>query len=194
MNVEDAAQASDPAKLRLSRDRLFEFQGEGSPIEGTLAVDYYEKVDDHLWNGDARAAIVVEVDPVVVAAYSDELDCVVMLGFPDVLHEAFNFEPGLQLLAVNLYRSLKHGLAVDLVPGPRDSKLWGNFVPIIGEFFSEDWDRIEKCKSKIKDDEWQRCWDLASAYVEARPGVWRDGLPRAAQIPVAQTRKSFKLD
>lgn len=194
MEVEEAAQASDPAKIRLSRDKLFQFQGEGSPVEGKLAIDYYETVDEHLWCGDARAALVIEVDPLVVAAYSDEIDCVVMLRFPDAVRDAFNFQPGLRLLAVNLYRSRTHGLAIDLVPGPRDSKLWGNFIPFIGEFFSEDWDRIEKLKAKISEDEWQRCWDLAWSYHDARPGVWRDGLPRSAHIPVAQNRRLLNLD
>ncbi len=42
-------------------------------------------LDELLRLGDSRAAIVASVDPLVVSAYSDELDAVILVEFPEQL-------------------------------------------------------------------------------------------------------------
>jgi len=42
-----------------------------------------EAISNHLKMGDSRAAVVISIHPkLVIAAYTDELDCVAMLQFP----------------------------------------------------------------------------------------------------------------
>ena len=57
----------------------------------------------HLRYGDSRAAVVVSVAPLVVAAYSDEFDGVVLLQFPPELVQRFKLKVGSTLLTVNTY-------------------------------------------------------------------------------------------
>jgi hypothetical protein len=63
-------------------------------VEGTL-----ESVATHLDRGDARAALVAAITPdVLVAAYTDELDCVAMLRFPQELVDIYDLEVGTRLI------------------------------------------------------------------------------------------------
>ena len=49
-----------------------------------LVVPQRTYLKEQLLHGDSRAAVVVSVDPLLlVAAYTDELDCVALLRFPD---------------------------------------------------------------------------------------------------------------
>ena len=53
------------------------------PIFFTILEAEMDSIAEHLIFGDSRAAVVISIYPkLIVAAYSDELDCVAMLLFP----------------------------------------------------------------------------------------------------------------
>lgn len=135
------------------------------------------RLREQLSNGDSRAAIVVHLQPLLIAAYTDELDCVAMLHFDEALAAEHSLQTGARLLTVNTYSRLEHGLAPDLTPGPDDYGQYGNFAPFIAEFLSEDNERIAQRKSQIEEDEWQRTRQMGEAYLKQHGFKARDGRP-----------------
>ena len=132
---------------------------------------------EHLLCGDSRAAMVTSIAPLLVAAYTDELDCVAILKFPTNLVLEYGLNIGDRLLTVNLYTS--GGIPVaDLSDGPLSYHRYSNFFPFIAEFLSEDRIHIEYRKSQIAESEWERTKRLADEYI-VRNGITRvrDGRP-----------------
>ena len=185
--------ASDPGGVTLSKERILKLEpalaaapADASPAE--RAKYSLDMLTEHLKFGDSRAAVVVSVDPLLVAAYTDELDCVVMLRFPDWLVKEYKLEVGSPLVTVNTYPRQQ---APDLVHGPADLKRWGNVFPIIADFVTDDMDRVKARKAEITEDEWKRCAEMASEYRRKFPDRYRDGSPLHSMEPrleVQQTR------
>jgi hypothetical protein len=174
--------ASDPGGLRLSIDLLRQIEPAFGELLGPAldrsrdAAELVERLDEHLRLGDTRAACCVSVEPLLVAAYSDELDCVALLSFPGWLADRFGLLPGFRLLTVNTYMD-EANLAPDLVAGPRQLGRYTNFYPVIADFVSEDTERIDQRKATISEEEWRRCDELGEDYVRDSPGQWRNGSP-----------------
>ena len=135
-----------------------------------------------LQNGDPHAAIVLSLQPLLVAAYSEDMDCVMPLEFDSALVDEYKLERGSRLLAVINYMTDPQ-LPVDLVPGPGATGRFKNFRPLIAEFLCDDADTIERWRNGISDEEWQK----AEVYGEAllrRPALRpRDGRPLEALEP-----------
>ncbi|MDF1815475.1 MAG: hypothetical protein P1V20_24965 [Verrucomicrobiales bacterium] len=179
------AKASDPGeiplchkKLRLQRPELYGLAGLIGRIRARLRRHNLERrhIEWHLMNGDSRAAVVISVSPLMVAAYTDELDCIAMLRFDDDLNlvDAYGLRAGSRLLTVNTYADLDERDS-DLFPGPEDRRRWSGFTPIIADFLTEDENRVAKRKLEIPETEWQRTAELGKEYAEKYPGVARDG-------------------
>ncbi|MGY8642263.1 MAG: hypothetical protein ACKVJU_14370 [Verrucomicrobiales bacterium] len=90
----------------------------------------------------------------LIAAYTDDLDCVAMLRFQDSLNlvDHFGLRKGSQLLTVNYY-SRSSEVDQDLFPGPLDSGSWTGFEPIIADFLTTDLDQLANRKGTISLDE-----------------------------------------
>ncbi len=163
--LDDNTFASNPGLITLSHSKLRCLQPNLYPsklrkflnpnIEKNIQF-WLTHIEEHLSNGDSRAAIVVSVEPPLVAAYTDELDCVVLLEFDYHAAAAIDFKMGTRLLTVNTYASREEGVASDLKIGSEDLGNWGNFAPFIAEFFSDDMARIQARKAEISEDEWKR--------------------------------------
>ena len=182
---DDSVKPSDAGGVRLVRSRLYPWRPNSlvNRIAGLLIADEFgNKVDEHLRLGDSRAAVVVSVRDLLIAAYTDELDCIVMLRFPQEFVSRFNLRVGARLLTVNTYFK-RPRVAPDLVPGPRAYDDWQNVNPLIAEFLSEDSDWIARRKAEIDEEEWDRCALLGHEYLRRRPGVARDGSPYKCMLP-----------
>lgn len=179
------AVASNPARLRPSLARLRRLHPELSLVGGPMNLvralrwsgrgAWLERIADHLAHGDARPALVVTTEPLRVAAYSDELDAVVLLAGPQALVAELGLEPGRRLLAVNAdHRPRRDGLLDDLVPGPGDTGRFGSFAPIIADFVSDDRDRIAALVAALPEAEWVRCALMAEEHdrEHARRARW----------------------
>ena len=131
-------------KLRILRPDLYGLPGLGRRIREAVGLAWPQKsyIAGHLRDGDSRAAVVVSVDPLLVAAYTDEMDCVAIVEFPDGFAEDYGLEVGSRLLSVNTYTS-GPAYDADLEPGPLDRGQWTGFQPILAEFVSDDLARIE---------------------------------------------------
>ena len=114
--------------------------------------------------------------PLLVAAYTDELDCVAILEFPEEFVADYGLAEGSRLLTINTY-ARRQEYDADLVLGVNQTGQWTGFHPIIAEFVSDDEAKIVARKRAISAEEWQRAYRMGRAYIKQRPGVARDGRP-----------------
>jgi hypothetical protein len=190
--IDDNSVASDPGMIRLSHEKmcafhpeLYEFKGWCNKIKKKFTDEqrfWQTRHREHLGTGDSRAAIVVLLRPLLVAAYSDEFDCVSMLEFSQRLVSTYGLTVGTRLLTVNIYWP-EGVLAGDLSNGPASFNRYFNFSPLIAEFLSFDSDRIEQRKAEISGQEWDRTLELGQVYLERHGTSARDGRPMYCSIP-----------
>lgn len=119
----------------------------------------------YLEEGIARAAVVMQLDPLLVAAYSDELDAVLMLRWPTWLVEAHRLETGARLLTINAYEPGRRVVA-DITPGPRANGQCSNMQALIADFYTDDAERLAACRVAITEEEWQRCETMGRDHLE----------------------------
>jgi hypothetical protein len=182
---EKPSTASDPgmirlsdAKLRLLRPDLYGFEGWWKSIRrrfGSKESDQRTYIERQLQRGDSRAAVVISVSPLLIAAYTDEMDCIAMLRFSDDFTHRYSLTPGSRLLTVNFYG--QHRGETDLIHGQGDTGNWSWFHPVIADFVTDDLDRLRTRKNEIEEAEWERCGALGRRYAEIRPKMARDGRP-----------------
>lgn len=179
--------ASDPVGITLSTERFRRLQPDTRGLSGWWAeltgdlARFEERLAEHVRLGDSRAAVVLSTCPLIVAAYSDEIDCAVLLRFPEWLADEHWLEPGTGLLTINTYERARR-FAADLTPGPHCQFRWQNVYPVIAEFISNDIDRIAARKRQIARGEWRRCTELGIAALRARKRA-RDGSPLRSSMP-----------
>ena len=187
------SKASDPGLVRLSHEKLARFCPELYPTWGDDLIARWDGIlgvramrifmlADHLKHGDSRAAVVVSVSPLLVAAYTDEMDCVVVLRFPAEFVAEFGLEVRSRLLTVNRYFA-DVPLATDLTEGPLTYHRCDNFMPLIADFLTDDADRLRARKAKIRLDEWSRTWVLGLRRLEEHGLLARDGHPDRCDEP-----------
>ncbi|KAF7969814.1 hypothetical protein HWV62_25936 [Athelia sp. TMB] len=132
---------------------------------------------NHFKYGDTQPAIVVAVGPewVKVAAYSDEFDAIVVLGFPTEavdLVAPYRQRPtiGTRLITVCQFAGrctcttvdhpARQGVQSDITMGPATYDRWYNFHPLVAQFLTDDsqspvWDqRIAVMEESIWDNVW----------------------------------------
>jgi hypothetical protein len=183
---EQQAVATNAALLTLSDDRLRKLQPQLlDAAQWTRKDDRARWLDDirhALARADGRAAVVVDAANAVVASYTDELDCVVLLRFDRALAQAYGWRDGSRLLSVNSYVRRDAGVAPDLRPGPRDEGRWGNVWPLIADLLTDDDDALAAAKLAIEEPEWERALLLGRRALADRT-IPRDGRPMTSIVP-----------
>lgn len=187
--------AADPARIPLDDARLHALQPElyadtlwahlmHEPVRDTQAIrtQWRARIAEHLLQGEARAALVVDPEQGLVAAYAGILDCVALLRFNRDVAVAEKWQRGTRLLTVNLYQPLAQGKAEDLDFGPRATHQYGNFHPLIANLLSTDLTRLSTRIQRLPEAEWER---LTQALRRATAGrhTPRDGRPVLAAVP-----------
>jgi hypothetical protein len=195
----DNTYATLPGELPLSEAKLRRLQPELF-TDGTFrcsatcaklhpAAELRERIAEHMQLGCANAAVVLSLDPVLVAAYADDLDGVVLLAFPRTFAEEHRLAVGTRLLTVNTFDRFtlestgELAYACDIIPGPRRTD-WSNFHPYIAEFLSDDADGIAARKAAIEEEIWPRARALGEQHLKAFGALTaRDGKPTKAGDP-----------
>ena len=134
-----------------------------------------------LATGDAQPAIVISLRPLLVSAYSDEFDAVVILDIPESLKEVYRLQLGTRLLTCCFYGP-DDRMQNDIAPGPGCSKRWQIFMPVLADICSGDYHRIRLHKQDISEDYWHKAWYMGLAYRKKRPGWVRFGLPGLSMV------------
>ena len=77
---------------------------------------HIEVISEHVKYGDSQGAIVVKTNPLLIAAYNEDIDCIVMLVFEDKIQNKYNFKIQDRLVCVNTFAEISQ-LQSDLIPG-----------------------------------------------------------------------------
>ncbi len=103
----DTTFASLPGGLVLSRKRLAEFKSRLDFLDRYFGMGRMfppERFEEHLQLACACAALVMTVEPkLLIAVYSDDLDAVALLEYPQALVARHGLTPGQRLLSINSY-------------------------------------------------------------------------------------------
>lgn len=142
--------------------------------------EYFKKripaVREYVALGDTQPAYVMSVSPLVISAYSDEMDAVVMLRFPDELATQYKLSVGDRLVTVNTYRNLdKNGIAPDIFVGENYLNRYSNCAPIVPLFISGSTKLMKQKLSLFDEEQWAMVREKSLEYASAHPDLMRDG-------------------
>ena len=173
-------------KLKMLRPDLYGFVALLRSIIRTICLGYSEKrqIEEHLLFGDCQPAIVMSKQPLTVAAYSEDIDCVVLLRFPDKYAELYNLDNKSKLITINTYGK-EENFQKDITTGEHCDYTWTLVNPFIAEFLTDDLSLLEEKKEQIDNKLWDYVYNLAVEYQILHPKVWRDGRPNYSAIPAS---------
>ncbi|HEY2838242.1 MAG TPA: hypothetical protein VGJ26_03790 [Pirellulales bacterium] len=140
-------------------------------------------IESHLRLGDCSAAVVITTAPLLVASYTGERDCVVLLKFPEEFVGDYSLKPGTRLVSVNTYMQGPNKTPLDMIEGPQSAGRWHNVVPLIADFLSDDTQAIAQRKRQIPEAEWRRAATLGVEFTNKFPGKSRNGSPQDSWKP-----------
>ncbi len=145
--------------------------------EQKLSNKYLKRASEYLYLGDTQPAMVVCLNPVLVAVYSDEMDAVVVLKFPQEFKTNYELVMFQKLISVNMYLPFNvTGMSKDIFPGEKYLGRWSDVYPIIADFISEDVTLSNEHRMHINDSLWDKVQTLGLDYIEKHPDLVRDGL------------------
>ncbi len=151
------------------------------PNRGLSAGEIRQFMRERLQFGDAQPAVVLSTTPLMIAAYTEDMDCVALLKFDEHLIAEFKLKRGSKLLAVNSYAPDPYGNE-DIVIGEKARRGWKNFAPLIAEFMSDDAVKISDLKRDIPTDTWARAARMGVARMNDDRHPPREGSPLNAHI------------
>lgn len=124
--------------------------------------------------GDTQPAVVVSVDPLLIAAYSDEMDAVIMLKFLKEFGDRHNLSVGSRLTTSCVY-SYGNSVADDIHIGEKYSCQFSDFIPIVQLFLGKNDRKIIEKVNLFGEDIWQIVSQKADEYMRLYPDSFRDG-------------------
>jgi len=153
-----------------------------------------ESLACQLWQGDANPAMVVSADPLILAAYTPDIDNVMLLRLPESTARDLNIsmKPGTKLVTCNTYGNLSPELC-DISPGPQASGAWTNCNCLIADLISDDAARLAELKESFSIAAWRQCETLAANRLRQQHPC-RDGRPNYSWIPIGwQKLPAFRI-
>lgn len=168
--------ASMPGRLTVSQEKLERIQNlYDLNILQKIKIKYlFNAIQSQLSYGDTQPAVVVSIKPFIVAAYSDEMDAVVLLQFPDTVANLNRIKLHDRLVTINCYhRSSK--ISKDIFIGENYLGNWTNFRPLIGDLLSSNTTKLEQHKQNIPDFLWIYVQTLGEIYLRDHKNLVRKG-------------------
>lgn len=188
--MDDDTFATMPGELELSLKKLKAFHPSIFSLLSRLKNDlkikkkHVKKVEiikEHIFFGDSQPAVVLLSNPLIIAAYSSDIDCIILLRFASKFSKGYSLVEGSRLLSVNTYGEAIHN---DLIHGPDSSHTWNSFWPIIADFISDDIEKIQQKKSLIEEEIWNKIYYLGKKQLEEDFIRYRFGGPLHSCIPI----------
>jgi hypothetical protein len=146
-----------------------------------------ESLASQIWYGDANPALVVSVQPLIVAAYSPDIDNVMLLRLPNELgdNKATNkpLRQGDRLVTCNTYQRSDEPSG-DIPLGPEATGDWNDCWFVIANLISSDQARLDELTASFSDRAWHRCNQHAQRRL-ANGDRCRDGRPNFSWVPIA---------
>ncbi len=170
--------AENPGGIRLSSKKykqILKLLGD-SAVKFPHTLSLKKRIDEYLCMGDTQPAVVVSVKPFTVAAYSDEMDAVVMLRFPDEFAEKYSLTVGSRLVTSNVYAyGNAFNAARDIFVGKNYLNRYSDFIPMVSLFLSDD-EKFIRSRTELFDEElWKTAEHKAEKYLLNHPKLYRNG-------------------
>lgn len=168
--------AGAPGRLTISKEKWNDIKrAYNMPFLEILYFNRARKnIQQRLSYGDAQPAIVISENPFIIAAYSDEMDAVVLLRFPAVLAQTNEIKLHDKLISVNCYGK-SDKIAHDIFVGEKYAGYWTDFRPLIGDLLSDDTDRLNQHKNNIPYFMWEYVRVLGENYLRDHKDLIRNG-------------------
>ena len=168
--------AENQANVKFSHKKYYSFRNK---INTKFSEKFYsdmqiEFVSRALCFGDTQPAVVLSVEPLMIAAYSDEMDAVVMLRFPSEFVEKYNLAPSMRLTTSNVYFTGPR-CAEDIFVGEDYSHQYNDFTPIVQLFLGKNDEKISEKIGLFGEDVWNKVINKATEYKTLHPQLCRDG-------------------
>jgi hypothetical protein len=186
--------AETPARVEIDPKLALRFQRQfygcvGAPVGWLLGMlgagTELGRLSEHAQNGDCQPAVVIALNPVVVAAYADELDDVALLRFDEPFIAKLGLTVGNCLISANAYfDQTGRTHASDIIEGERSHGRYVNFHPVILNFITRDGNLLEQLRSRIPQEAWERAYELGVKKLAAHPDRLRYGSPFRAMEAV----------
>lgn len=170
--------AENPGDIRLSAKKYKQIKKLIGNNSASFIQSFFlkKRINEYLHFGDTQPAVVVSVSPLTVAAYSDEMDAVAMLRFPDELAEQYALTEGTRLVTSNVY-AFRRGfdVAKDIFIGKNYLNRYSDFIPMVSLFLSDDELFIRNRTQLFDEKTWERVNRKAQRYIANHPDLYRNG-------------------
>lgn len=179
--------AERPSRIKVDKTMADKFERMfrgclGLPIGLILRVaggkTEYGMLCEHALMSDSNPAIVISLNPLVIAAYADELDAVALLRFKTSLVAEFDLTLGKRLVSGNSYMEhVGRAFAQDIEPGEYHTGNYVNFKPVILDFITKDQQRLAQLREMIPEAMWLRAEELGMRKMQGSACAMRFGSP-----------------
>lgn len=171
-----AGHAENQANVKFSYKKYYAFRNKinvkfSERFRSDMKLDYAIRA---LCYGDTQPAVVVSVDPLLIATYSDEMDAVIILKFLKEFADLYNLSVGSRLTTSTVY-SYGNKVADDIHIGENYSCQFADFIPIVQLFLGKDDRKITEKINLFGEDIWQLVSQKANDYMRLYPDCFRDG-------------------
>ena len=176
--VDRSIEAENAGGIKLSRKKFKQIRDEMIKVPFLQRMSYnrqYRRIKEYLMYGDTQPAVVVSTSPLIISAYSDEMDAVLLLCFPSVLVTTYNLKVGTRLVTSNIYFT-GNKVVRDIIVGENYQERYINFIPIV-QLFLSDQERFVRGRTELfKEEEWDRLNLLTEQKRKEYPNIkMRDG-------------------
>ena len=128
--------------------------------------------------GDIQPAIVYKLDPLIIACYNDEMDCILMLKFPSVLADYYKLKENDYLVTSNVYWNKKMTKYNDIYFDFMSYGVYKDVYPIVLKFFVQEDDVLNEKVDSFSDFHWSYIKKKISSHLilldikEMRNGIF----------------------
>ena len=140
--------------------------------------DNYFTIQKYIRDGEIQPAYVFNIDPLVISAYNDTIDNVILLEFPNDFVDKYNLKLGDRLLTSNVYWPKPKTKYGDILPGVSNNMMFSDVYPFLLKFLVKDDDITGEefvKENKFSEFIWNYIENLTYAYYKFSKGTHRDG-------------------
>lgn len=156
--VDENSMASNPGAFCLSMEKFKELRDKilkVNPLKKIYFNKQFRRIDQYLRNGDTQPAVVVSLSSFVISVYSEDMDAVLFLKFPEELAAKYGLSTGSRLVSSNIYFEGAK-IAKDIHTGVGYTHSFADFTPVIPLFLSNDEGFIRNRINLFDEAEWNR--------------------------------------
>lgn len=190
----------NPGKFKMDKKLVKQLRPEVYSFKQTMTDlgDLAPMLKDVMKQGDTQPAVVVSVEPLLIACYAADMDAVALLCLPAEYGMLRSYQVGTRLLTVNSYdldRQNKTRRSEDIFEGEHSSGRFRMYGPLIADLYTKNTKRLEAIKAQIPEEVWNYVTELGEEYMRRNPGMARNGLGNrfCTAVPISEIKFHPKM-